>query len=106
MPDLKTLLDSPISWMSAATDPDVREFLEDLQANILKSHGRHHAAHMFLSFEKMSRGNVAALLRPLGRYCTSAYAQLRTNRRYPPYLDGGPVRCLFLSASGYQKLGE
>lgn len=106
MPDLSTLLDSPVSWQAAATNPDVRHFLEDLQANILKGHGRHHAGHVFISFKDMPSSHVAALVRRLGAYCTSAYTQLRTNKKYPPHLDAGPVRCLFLSASGYKALGE
>ncbi|TDH63163.1 hypothetical protein E2C06_07215 [Dankookia rubra] len=105
MPGLNPLLDAPIRWKAAATDPDLRDLLEDLQANILKGHGRHHAAHLFLSFKGMTPDAVAEVVRTLGRYCTSAYAQLRTNKRYPPHLDGGPVRCLFLSAGGYTALG-
>jgi Dyp-type peroxidase family len=106
MPDLPSLLANPIRWMDAATNPDVEDFLQDLQANILKSHGRHHTAQIFLGFNGMTPQDVAGLVRQLGRLCTSAAAQLRTNRRYPPYVDGGRVYCLFLSASGYKALGD
>jgi Dyp-type peroxidase family len=104
MTKLDDILKEPISWQTAATDPDLRMFLNDLQANIMKGHGRHHTGNMFLSFAGMKPHDVAAIVRTLGQHCTSAYQQLRTNKRYPPHLDGGAVRCLFLSASGYTAL--
>jgi Dyp-type peroxidase family len=105
MPSLSDLLSTPIDWTRAATEPEMQDLLGELQANILKGHGRHHTGHVFLSFQGMAPAAVAALVRTLGRACTSAYAQLRTNKRYPPYLDGGVVRCMFLSARGYKALG-
>lgn len=104
MADLAQQLDAPITWMKTATDPDLKAMLEDLQANILKGHGRQHVGHIFLGFAGMEPADVARLVRDLASHCTSAYHQLRTNRRNPPHLDGGPVRCLFLSASGYEAL--
>jgi hypothetical protein len=106
MATLGTLLDEPVTWMDAATNPDIKAFLEDLQANILKGHGRHHSGHIFLSFAGMPPNDVAALVRSLGQHCTSAYHQLRSNKKLPPHIDGGPVRCLFLSASAYRALGN
>lgn len=105
MPNLDGILGSPIRWQNAATDNDLRLFLSDLQANILKAHGRDHAAHIFLSFAGMPAPAVAEIVRNIGQHCTSAYQQLRSNKRYPPYFDGGTVRCLFLSASGYRAIG-
>jgi Dyp-type peroxidase family len=105
MTDLGSILASPIDWAAAATDAKLRTFLQDLQANILKGHGRFHTGHIFISFAGMAPPAVAAVLRALGQHCTSAYQQLRTNKKLPPYLDGGVVRCLFLSASGYRALG-
>lgn len=103
--DLTTLLDAPIRWTAAATDIAIRDLLTDMQANILKSHGRHHAGHLFLSVQGMAPDQAAALVRTLGQHCTSALSQLSNNRSHPPYLDGGTVRCLFLSAGGYRALG-
>lgn len=105
MSTLNDILDKPVSWHAAASDPDIKLFLEDLQANILKGHGRHHAAHLFVGFDGLGPDEVAHLVRTIGRHCTSAANQLRNNRRYPPHLDGGTVRCFFLSASGYKALG-
>jgi Dyp-type peroxidase family len=105
MSSLDILLDTPVRWTQAATDADTRAFLDDLQANILKGHGRHHSAHLFMNFQGLDPDQTAGIVRALGQACTSAYEQLRANKRLPPFLDGGPVRCLFLSASGYQALG-
>ena len=105
MTSLSTILGAPIRWREAATSDHLRLFLGDLQANILKGHGRSHAGHIFVSFGGMQSGAVAALLRDIGQHCTSAYQHLRGNKRYPPFLDGGTVRCVFLSAGGYHALG-
>jgi Dyp-type peroxidase family len=106
MSTLSSILSAPINWQSAATNAPLRTFLQDLQANILKGHGRFHTGHIFISFAGMSADSIAALLRTIGGHCTSAYQQLRTNKKYPPYLDAGVVRCCFLSASGYRALGR
>ena len=105
MSSLQTILDAPISWTKAAIDPDVRSILEDLQANILKGHGRHHSVHIFFKFRDQSVEQASEIIRILGNVCTSAYEQLRANKRLPPFLDGGKICCLFLSASGYKALG-
>lgn len=105
MTTLATVLDTPITWTKSSTDAELKLFLDDLQANILKGHGRHHAAHIFMSFAGMNAQETAEVVRALGESCTSAYEQLRKNKRLPPHLDGGPVRCLFVSASGYTALG-
>ena len=105
MTELAAILSQPVDWQAAATDDGLRTFLQDLQANILKGHGRFHTGHIFIGFDGMTPEAVAALLRTIGGHCTSAYQQLRTNKRYPPHLDAGVVRCVFLSARGYAALG-
>lgn len=106
MSNLSAILDKPITWKSSSTDPNLRLFLEDLPANILKGHGRNHSAHIFFNFSYLAQNNIAHVIRILGRHCTSAADQLRNNKRLPPHLDGGTVRCLFLSAAAYSKLGN
>ena len=106
MTDLASILSRPIAWADGAIDPALRSFLDDLQANILKGHGRHHTVNLFLGFGGMDPAEVGRVVRLLGNHCTSAYRQLRTNRKRPPHIDGGPVRCLFLTASGYRALGS
>jgi Dyp-type peroxidase family len=105
MSNLTGILSAPIDWHSAATNTNLRIFLQDLQANILKGHGRFHTGHIFISFAGMKPDAIAAMVRTVGAHCTSAYQQLRTNKKYPPHLDAGVVRCFFLSASGYRALG-
>ena len=106
MVTLQEVLDQPIAWRDAATNSDIHEILSDLQANILKGHGRFHTGHIFLSFSGMDKADIAGLIRVLGDHCTSAYDQLRANKSNPPYVDGGVVRCFLLSASGYKALGD
>lgn len=106
MATLSTILDAPVAWKNAVTDPDIKALFDDLQANIAKGHGRLHAAHVFLSFDGMEATDVAAVVRGLGLKCTSALSQLGNNMKEGPGLDGGPVRCLFLSAGGYRALGD
>ena len=106
MTDLKTLLQTPIEWNAEAKDPAMRAFLDDLQANILKGHGRHFTGNVFVSLAGMAPPAVAALLRGLSGYVTSALHQLRTGRSNAgPAVDGGPVRCLLLGAGAYRALG-
>ncbi len=107
MAQLDAILRSPIRWMDQAKDAGIRSFLDDLQANILKGHGRHFTGNIFISFEGMGEAAVAALLRDLSGYVTSALQQLRTARSSAgPGFDGGPVRCLLLGAGAYRALGQ
>ena len=107
MTDLKTLLQKPIAWTEECRDADLRAFLDDLQANILKGHGRHFTGNIFVSFAGMGGADVARLLRNLSGYVTSALHQLRTARSSAgPLFDGGPVRCLLLGAGAYRALGK
>jgi Dyp-type peroxidase family len=105
MASLKDILATSIPWTQSATDPDLGSFLHDLQAHILKHHGRKHAAHLFLSFAGMAPAAVAGVLRVLGSRTTSAHEQLSRSLSAPPFLDGGTVTCVFLSAGGYRALG-
>jgi Dyp-type peroxidase family len=88
--------------------PCVRQWLTKLQGNILKGHGRDHAAHIFVAFR--DDVPVAAIARQLqdlaARYVTSAGKQLAEADDYrrlraPGNLFGN----LFLTARGYRRLG-
>ena len=80
LPALSALLANPIQASVAETDQQLAAFLGDLQANILKSNGRHHTAQMFLSFKGLAPLAVAGIVRALGARCTSAGTQ-RTEQR-------------------------
>jgi Dyp-type peroxidase family len=84
--------------------------LENLQCNILKSHGRDYAAHIFLEF----RGETEAVKNWIqdfsGRFVTSASAQLleteeRRKQSASDKITGQLMGCFFLSAQGYETLG-
>jgi Dyp-type peroxidase family len=93
-------------------DPLYQDVLEDLQGNILKSHGREESVHIFLTFPdpKKEPRKTAVLRRLIAQLATkditSAKKQLddaaawRKNK-----IDGGVFVHFSLSSSGYEKLG-
>lgn len=85
---------------------DTRKLLENLQANILKHHGRTHAWHIFIEFNSNTEQNRVAAS-AIGQSLTSAYQQYLDSeiRKKVDSYDGGVVKCLFLSRSGYESLG-
>lgn len=83
--------------------------LQNLQANILKPHGRDFARHIFLQFTG-SRGVVRHWIKEfVAPRVTSALQQFQTStrRRLDPKgeFDGGVVGTFHLSARGYAFLG-
>ncbi|MCF0051628.1 Dyp-type peroxidase [Dyadobacter sp. LJ53] len=81
------------------------DLLSDLQGNILKFHGRTHAFHIFLQFDRelaeaardwISRFNVTSSATQLGD------AHIRKSN---PTHDGGAFFNFSLAASGYEELG-
>lgn len=103
---LKNLLSTPITWENWSTQPDILSFLSDLQANILKGHGRDHTANIFVSFEDMKPSAIATILNDLSFLTTSALEQLRAAAAFKAsHVSGGRVLCTFLAASAYAKLG-
>ena len=93
-------------------DRQYQDVLQDLQANILKAHGRDESVHIFLTFpdprkEPQKTARLRRLISEIAtQYITSAKKQLddavawRGNR-----IDGGVLVHLSLSSSGYEKLG-
>lgn len=93
-------LDTPAEDVDTS-DPRFATMLANLQANILKPHGRDFARHVFLQFTGPApavRAWIHATVLPL---VTTAQKQFST----PPKTDGGLVAGFFLSAKGYQYLG-
>lgn len=92
---LSQLLAKPIRWQDWLTDRDVHALLSDLQANVLKGHGRDHTGNIFVSFEGMPADAVARLPRRLAPLVTSALRQLREVDAYKATrVPGGRVVCL------------
>ncbi|MGE3537904.1 MAG: Dyp-type peroxidase [Candidatus Tectimicrobiota bacterium] len=83
----------------------VREALQQVQGNILRPHGRNHAAHLFVRFTAHPPA-VRGWLRALAQDVTSAYQQLEESQRYRHSGQSGRVFVhVALSASGYTHLG-
>lgn len=99
--DPKTL-DQPIDWHQ----PGYATFLANLQANILKGHGRDFTLNTLLSFAGAQRADVIELIHAIGGSVTSAATQLIEAERLRVFgRHGGAVVLFFLTAKGYDWLG-
>lgn len=88
-------------------DPQYRTFLNNLQGNILKPHGREYTRLILLSFS-CTPWAACVWLRSLvcGGLVTSAWEQHQQTRRYRKGQGAGKTfGSVLLSASGYQNLG-
>ncbi|HSW08401.1 Dyp-type peroxidase [Aquabacterium sp.] len=95
-------LSRPLAWKQAGAEQ--RAMLQDLQANILKGHGRKHTAHLFLHFSEAEPAR--RWLHQLAAQLTSAQQQLRNSETFKrTQRPGGLVTLLFLTHAGYQALG-
>lgn len=95
-------LDAPLDLAQAT--PEEKAMLQDLQANILKGHGRPHTSHVFLRFN--AAAPARRWLRSLAARVTSAAAQFQASAaRKRTGQSGGLVTLVFLSRAGYQALG-
>lgn len=88
-------------------DPIYRDFLADLQGNILNGHGRDYAIHVFLNFTLGKTTEVKAWIADLASTkITSAQNQLDTSEQYKLHkTDAGLFTHLALTASAYDYLG-
>ncbi len=103
-------------------DPQHQVLLEGIQGNILKSHGRHHTANLFIRCLTSVDGNQpSGSLRTLARkwlqklagedtgIVQSAYHQLRNNALFKESggkADTGLFACIHISAAGYRYIFE
>jgi Dyp-type peroxidase family len=94
-------LDQQLRWPT--DDRDMLVLLGDLQGNILKSHGRNHAAHLLLHFNDPASGR--AFVRRLLPQLTSAHRQLIDADTFKrTHVSAGRFASLLLSATGYAAL--
>ncbi len=94
-------LDQPLDL----DDPGADAFLDRIQGNILKGHGRPLSAQVVLRFTSdpsAIRSSVAQMAR---HTLTSALQQRHSAQRRAQTGDGGPFAMLALSAAGYEALG-
>ena len=95
-------LNAPLAWTNA--DAAEKAMLQDLQANILKGHGRKNTANLFLRFG--APAPARQWLHALAGQVTSAMAQLQANVAFKRTgKSGGLVTLVFISRAGYQALG-
>ena len=92
-------LTTPASDVDTA-DPQFATMLANLQANILKPHGRDFARHLFFSFTAPPDAVTAWLREVVVPLVTTAEQQFSV----PQGKDGGLVGGFFLSARGYRYL--
>lgn len=79
--------------------------LEELQANILKPHGRPHAAHLLVRFASAQVQPVRTFVKKIERLVTSAAQQLREAAEFSRSgTSGDTVVGFWLSRSGFRKL--
>jgi Dyp-type peroxidase family len=102
---LKELLTKPLQDADLQQEP-LQTILQNVQGNILHSHGQDYAAHTFLQFQPGNQKKVKQWLRDyIIDNVTFAQAQLKERKDYPNPKDRKTlfVSCL-LSASGYHFL--
>jgi len=89
-------------------NPVFKPMLKNLQANILKGHGRDFAYHMLFKFDASKITAAKAWIRNFAHHkITSAHKQLKDTSDFNlgEITDGGPIYTLSISASGYKALG-
>ena len=89
---------------NVSVDETFTPMLRDLQANIIKHHGRDFAFHLFIQFDDTKA--VCKWIQSLAKKkITSAFRQLNSSKLHREnILDGGTVFTLSLSKYGYEKL--
>jgi len=89
-----------------SNSPQFSEMLSDLQANILKHHGRDFAFHLFLSIKNGKSSEAKNWIADFATSkITSTAKQLVDSKvKKKNDVDGGTVYTLSLSATGYDKL--
>lgn len=88
-------------------NPHLQDLLDDLQANILKGHGRNFARHILLRFKPNSQLDARIWIAELAKHSlTSAKQQAQQGQSYRSLgFDGGIFAHLALSSDGYDYLG-
>ena len=83
--------------------PQEKSFMQNLQANILKGHGREHVALLFLSVKDVGKARSFLRAYPV----TDSHRQfLETEAFQRTRTPGGVVRLVFLSKTGLGKFGH
>jgi Dyp-type peroxidase family len=102
---LAAKLKAPITWKG--NDPEIDAFLDRLQGNILKGHGRNNVVFMFCRFQDDRRQDALSFLREQVKRVRSAKQQLLAadHKRATGEKDKAPFVSIFLTKSGYDYFG-
>lgn len=84
---------------------EYESLLDEIQGNILKSHGRNHAVHLFLKFTCNAEAAKQWIGNFTHKYVTSALAQAEQAKRYRQYGESNLFGNFFLTRAGYMYLG-
>lgn len=88
------------------TDAEAQTFLSQIQGNILKGHGRDHAAHLILRMKGRPAEVRQAIAKFTSASVTSAQAQMSSTKNWKQSGGTGDSFIMFLlSADGYRYLG-
>lgn len=102
MPVTLAQLQDPIDWQK----PEFKPMLKDLQANILKGHGRPATRNVFLTVKTGQAVAARTGLAKLAPLITDALSQLEDTIKFQQTGEGGGTVILaFLSRAGYKALG-
>jgi deferrochelatase/peroxidase EfeB len=99
---LRDLLNSPLDEHT----PDAQKFVERVQGNIIKGHGRHHSALLFVGFGPGIKADRAWIAGEMCRRLTTAKRQSAQTEGWRGTRGAGdPFYAFFLSHQGYLTLG-
>lgn len=96
-------ISAPIS-LAEPFDADTTEFLAELQGNLLRGHGRHFAAHVFVAFPSAAAGR-RAIAAVTGQVTTARLQHDQAAAFRATGADGGLFTIVLVSSAGYRALG-
>jgi deferrochelatase/peroxidase EfeB len=101
----KKMKNSFLSSTNVSINETFTPMLEDLQANILKHHGRAFAFHIFVTFQDLAKTKIW-ISDFADSKITSTFDQLEASKLHKSKgIDGGTILNLSLSNDGYDFLG-
>ncbi|NEP00356.1 MAG: Dyp-type peroxidase [Symploca sp. SIO2E9] len=103
----KDLKEIPETGINPGNPGKYQEFLEDLQGNILKGHGRDYSVHLFLKWKLEQVKKAKQWIKNFAQtYVTSAKQQADEALKYRTQkITGSVFANIFFTRKGYQALG-
>lgn len=95
-------INQPLDWAAS----DAEAFMQGLQGNIVKGHGRDHTAHVFVTFPEDSSGVRSWIVEyAINRITTAAEQRAQSKAREQAGGPGKPFQTIQFSHLGYLALG-